>query len=95
MIRHHFCRLQSIEGGTQMTWSESKGDLPILYSSLKARQRASNKAVFPEPTGLVVSIFAHVPTDITVEVPSGERADVPSNANCESPICPISSRIVW
>jgi hypothetical protein len=42
----------------------SGGDIPILYSSLKARQRASNKAVFPEPTGLFISFLSHAPVDI-------------------------------
>jgi hypothetical protein len=32
-----------------------QGDIPILYSSLRARQRASSKAVFPDPTGLSIS----------------------------------------
>jgi hypothetical protein len=53
----------------------------MLYSSRRARERASMRAVFPEPTGLfVLELRKH-------EI---ETARVPSDANGESAILPVT-----
>jgi len=72
-----------------------QGDIPILYSSLRARQRASSKAVFPDPTGLSISPGSClVAKQYSCPRPLQRRSrrnNSPTDTYRKSPLCPISS----